>query len=353
MQLFAVGINHKKTPIEIREQFCLSNTEQELFLSELKNLPTVVEAFVLSTCNRVEVYAHVLKDHFSPLEIIRILFTIKKIKFKSEWSHYFYHYQGEESVRHLLRVASGLDSLIIGEKQILGQIKKSFELAQTKGMFSKCFNLLSNIAIRTGKKAHSETNIGTGGSSVSWAAITMAEKLLGTFADKSAVIIGAGKMGELAINQILNRGIRKLYLMNRTGAKADHLAEKHGVQAASFSEIRDILSEVDVCVCSASAPHFVLDVDLIDKVAALRNGRELVLLDISMPRNINPAVSNIRNVILTHIDDLQRVVENNMRIRMAAIDHVEGIIAEKISEFHRKMTKVTNLLDSQDTLVPH
>src|SRR3989338_1127663 len=166
--MIVVGINHKTAPIEVREKFFLSSLEQDMLLSELKCNPSVVEAFVLSTCNRTEVYANVLdeKNHFA--DFIRLLAAIKKQELSANTTQMFYNYTDKEALQHLLKVASGLDSLVLGEKQILGQIKNAVERAQTKGMFTKTFNILSNIAIRTGKKAQTETDISFGGSSVSW-----------------------------------------------------------------------------------------------------------------------------------------------------------------------------------------
>ena len=168
----------------------------------------------------------------------------------------FYTYSGKEALRHLLQVTSGLDSLVLGEKQILGQVKSAVERAQSKGMFTKTFNILSNIAIRTGKKAQNETDISFGGSSVSWAAVVMAEELLGSLNEKSFLIIGAGKMGEMAINQLHAKGASKIYLMNRTQENAEAVAKRYSGIPAAFPDIKEILTEVDVCVCSVGAPHY-------------------------------------------------------------------------------------------------
>jgi len=341
MNLIAVGINHKTAPIDIREKFFLNSMEQDLLLTELRCNPSILEAFVLSTCNRTEVYANVLatQNHFA--YFIRLLANIKKVKFISqETPRWFYVYTDKEMVRHLFRVTTGLDSLVLGEKQILGQVRDAFRRAETKVMFSKNFHILANLAIRSGKKAHSETDIGYGGSSVSWAAVMMAERLLGTLQDKSILIIGAGKMGELSLSQIHKKGIQKLYLMNRTEAIAKTLARQYRGIAVGFCDIKEVLSLVDACVCSASAPHYILEKGVIEKVMKLRNNRPLFLIDISMPRNIDPKAAKVKNVTLSHIDDLEKVVSETMRKRQEAVGCVEQMIEQKVGEFYQKLAKI-------------
>ena len=348
--MIVVGINHKIAPIQVREKFFLSSLEQDLFLSELKCDPSIVEAFVLSTCNRTEVYANVLdeRNHFSAL--IQLLAKIKKQEFSPETVRMFYSYTGKEALQHLLRVVCGLDSLVLGERQILGQVKTAVERAQGKGMFTKTFNILSNIAIRTGKKAQTETDISFGGSSVSWAALMMAEELLGNLKGKSFLIIGAGKMGEMAIGQIHSKGVSKIYLMNRTHETAEALASQYQGIPVAFSDIKEILTEVDVGVCSVGAPHYILEKSTVQKVMTLRNDRKLILLDISMPRNIDPQVATLQHVHLSCIDDLRQVVGETMRKRQAAVRVVEGIIRNKLNEFYEKLGKAQHPL-SQPPLV--
>ncbi|OGX27847.1 MAG: glutamyl-tRNA reductase [Omnitrophica WOR_2 bacterium RIFCSPHIGHO2_01_FULL_48_9] len=343
MNLIVVGLNHKTAPIDIREKFFLSSLEQDLLLSELRSNPSVVEAFTISTCNRTEVYVNGLSTEMFFDFIIRLICSVKRLNFTKDFHKYFYILNEQETVRHLLRVTSGLDSLVIGEKQILGQIKSAFEKAQEKTMFGKDFNILSNIAIRAGKKAQSETDISYGGSSVSWAAMVHAEKTLGTLEDKSVLIIGAGKMSELAVGQINSKGVKKIYLMNRTQEKAQNLSEKYSCIPSAFSEIKEILAEVDICICSVGAPHYILDRELVAKVLAHRQERRLIFIDISMPRNIDPQVATLDNVSLSHIDDLEKVVAETMRIRQAAIGKVEEIIENKLREYYQKINKIKEM----------
>lgn len=340
MAFVAIGINHKTTPIEVREKFCLNDTQQELLLSEFRSNPSVLGAFVLSTCNRVEIYLHTLNDSLSLKDVILLIGQIKKVSQLESHSSHFYFYKERKAVEHLLYVTTGLDSLVLGEKQILGQVKASLERSRMKGILSKQFNLLANLAIRTGKKAQSETEIGLGGSSISWAAIAMAEKILGNLKDKSLLTIGAGKMGDMAAQQIAQKGFKDFYLINRTKANADEVVKKCGGIASSFADIKEILAKVDVCISCADAPHYVLEKDVLEKVMPQRKGRRLLLIDISMPRNIDPSVSGVENVSLYEIDDLKAVVEENMKKRLEAAYEVEKIISSKLSEFYSKLQKL-------------
>lgn len=334
--IFSIGVSHKTAPLEVREKFYLTALQQDIVLSELKSNPAVLAAFVLSTCNRTEIYLHTLEDFSPAKKIIPLLAQTKKIKDPAVYHQFFYTYGDRQAVEHLLRVSTGLDSLVIGEKQILGQVKEAVERAREKAMLNKQFNILTNTAIRAGKKSQTETQIGFGGSSVSWAAIRKAEELFGTLRDKTILVIGAGEMSDLAVGHIQNKGFKKLFLMNRTHANAQELADKYGAEAVGFCDIKEILSQVDICICSSGAPHYVLEKETLQRVMPLRNEKPLILIDISMPRNIDPAVSEISNVRLYEIDDLKEVVDANMKIREKAVDQVEKIIADKLIEYYTK-----------------
>ncbi len=340
MHISVFGLNHKTAPIEIREKFYLTPIQQDLFLSELKSNPAVSEAFVLSTCNRTEVYLNCIEMPNTLDAVMKLILDVKKVEFTPELKSHFYAYSNESAVKHLLNVACGLDSMVLGEKQILGQVKTAVERSQHRQMFSRYFNILFNIAIRAAKKAQTETNISCGGSSVSWAAMALAEDILGSLEGASILIIGAGKMGELALNQIRNKGVKNIYLMNRTGSAAETLAESCDGIPVSFDDIKEVLSTIDVCVCAASAPHYILDKKIIEKVMLRRQNRKLILIDISMPRNIDPQVGHVPDVFLSCIDDMRKAVDQNMTRRQAAVSMVEQIIDEKLNAFYAKLDKL-------------
>ena len=339
MNITVFGLNHKTAPIEMREKFYLNPTQQDLLLSELRSNPAVVEAFVLSTCNRVEIYFSAINDDLEISSIISLVFKVKRIPPASECERYFYKFCGKDAVRHLFEVSTGIDSLIIGEDQILGQVKIAFQRAQGSRMFQRHFNILANMALNIGKKARRETNIAVGGSSISWAAVAKAEEVLGNLSGKSILVIGAGEMSELAVGHIQDRKFHKLYIMNRTQDNARALVHHYGGTAVPFCDLKEILQEVDICLCSAGAPHYLVEKDVVQRIMGQRNGRVLIFIDISMPRNIDPRVSGLDNVLLYQIDDLNAVVDASMAHRAQAILKVKSIIESKIEIFLEKIRK--------------
>ena len=337
MSIWMTGINHKTSSVGIREKFYLGETEQRLLLNGLKNDPAVIEAIVLSTCNRTEIYANLITE--SPDSLLKQLFRIKNLPQTSEALSYFYSYSQEEAVRQFFRVSTGLDSIILGEKQILGQVKNAIEVSRQEGMLNKEFNLLSRLAIRAGKLAQSSTQIGNGGSSVCWAAVKMAESLLGNLGGKNILIIGAGKMGDLTVKQFQDKNIGQFFIINRTQEKAEILAQQVGATAVSFGDIKDVLEIVDICICCSGCPHYLIEKSFVEKIMLSRAQRPLICIDISVPRNIEPAVQEIPGVNLISIDDLDKVVGENLSVRQAAVSQVEEIIDIKIDEFYAKLSK--------------
>lgn len=341
MYTVVVGINHKTAPIEIREKFFLTPIQQDLLLCELKNDVAVLEAMVIATCNRTEIYLNLLNPLKDNLKIIKLFSCIKKDDTLIEYINRFYVLSNELAVEHILKVACGLDSNILGEKQILGQVKSAFTRAKERGLLLKRFNILHNIAIRTGKKAQNETDIGYGGSSVSWAAIVKAEAELKSLEGKSALLIGAGKMSKLALEQIAQKGFKSLYLMNRTHNIAERLAKKHGGQAVPFADIKEVLNEIDVCICASGAPHYIIDKETVAKSTALN--KKIVFIDISMPRNIDPAIGQLPNIVYYDVDHLDGYIEANLLKRKASIKQVEQIISEKVTQYNSKIEKIQKL----------
>lgn len=341
MNILAAGINHKTSPIDIREAFYLTPIERELVLSELKNDPRITGAFTLSTCNRIEIYATSIEN--DPCVLMDVLFKVKRIPPNPQLKNHFYTFVNSQAINHLLRVVTGLDSLIIGEKQILGQVKEAFEFSRKQAMMSRTLNILSNLVVETGKKARHETQIDFGGSSISWAAVMMAQDILGSLQDKTVLVLGSGKMGALAMQQLNNKGVKKIYVMNRTAEKAQELAEENGGTPVAIWEMKDILRMTDVCICSASCSHYLINKDLVEQIIINREDRKLLFIDISMPRNIDPEVRHLKNVRLVEVDDLSHVIENNIQKRLSAVLVVEGLIAKKIDEFYRAIGKVSNI----------
>ena len=343
MEIITIGINHKSAPIEVREKLYMNSTQQDFLLSELKSNPAVIEAFVLSTCNRVEIYANVINECLNIPALIKLVFCIKKMPAAKHLEKYFYKHHGREAVRHLFEVSTGLDSLVIGEDQILGQVKIALKRSGELGMLGRYFNVLANTAIRVGKKARNETRINFGGTSISWAAVRKAEDILGSLQKRSILIIGAGEMSELAVGHIQNKQFKKLFVMNRTQDNAQGLAKRYGGEAVPFCDIKEILGIVDICMCSAGAPHYLIEKDIVARVMAARGNKPLVFIDISMPRNIDPRIADIACVLLFKLDDLQEVVRSTLSMRQKAIQEVHEMISLKLEEFQAKVRKLHHI----------
>ncbi len=346
MHLDVIGISHKTAPIEVREKFCLSAIEQELLLSQLKLRNEVLGAFVVSTCNRIEIYVDMVRSNLDAEFVLQTLFQVKKQKWHSDFKNYFYRQSKDNAIEHLFKVISSLDSLILGEKQILGQVKEAFAKAQESNMLSRALNLLCRVAVRMGKLAHEETEIGYGGTSVSWAAVNFSEKYLGSLSGKKVLLIGSGQMGELAAKQLTTRSLDTLYIMNRTRDKSMALAEKFQAEAVSFLELTRVLQDVNLCICAVNAPHYVVDREVMEHVMRHRTS-ELLLMDISMPRNIDPQVAQYDQLALFAIDDLGATLEQNYQRRKTAIKDVYSIIDRKISEFYTKLEKMKEFGSNQ------
>lgn len=339
-KIAVIGINHKRAPVEIRERFSLSQTEQKLLLSELKNRPDVIEAFVLSTCNRVEIYANLLNKSQNPYFLLDIVCKIKNIPSFEKFRQYFYCHTDDNAARHLFRVTSGLDSLIVGERQILGQVKDAVAQAAEACLLQKKFNILTNLAIWAGKKAQTQTDISTGGSSVGWAAVIQAEKSLGSLQNKTALVIGAGKMSRLALKQMSEKGLEKIYLINRTHEKALPLAENYKAQLTSLYDLKDVLTKTDVCISAVAAPHYIVGPDLLKSVMNARPDRPLTIIDIAVPRNVDPVCAQVAGIQLYTVDHLENVISQTLAKRQAAIADVERIIEQKLAGFYDKVQKI-------------
>jgi glutamyl-tRNA reductase len=339
MPLVLVGVNHKNCPIEIREKFFIQSTEKDLLLAEYRNDPRVLAVFVLSTCNRTEIYADLLSA--DPKILLDRFFSVKGIAPEAAHSELFYIHHEKDVVSHLFRVVTGLESLILGEQQILGQVKCAVAWAQSRRMLNRTFNILTNFVVETGKKVRRDTLIDAGGSSISWAAVAATQNILGPLDGKSFLVIGSGKMGQLAVQELKNKGISKIFIMNRTYEKAQELAKESGAQAVPFWQLRETLAAVDGCICSTRAPHFLLDKELMHSVMADCPRKQFAAVDISVPRNIDPHVASVKGVSLVTVDDLAFTVQDTAAKRQQAVAHVEQIIDVKIAEFYKALDKAS------------
>lgn len=333
MHIIMVGLNYKNAPVEIREKLTFDPSEIEGAMIELKGRKSVLENVIVSTCNRTEIYAVVDQVHTGRYYIKSFLSDWFGID-KEDFSPYLNIYEKDGAVEHIFRVACGLDSMVLGETQILGQVRSSFLTAQENETVGTIFNHLFKQAITVAKRAHSDTDIGANAVSVSYAAVELAKKIFGNLQDKHVLILGAGKMGELAVQNLHSNGVEKVTVMNRTLEKAETLANKFAGQAVSLKEMSCALTEADILISSTGAKDYVLTKEDMIHVEKIRRGRPLFMVDIAVPRDLDPAIQELENVFLYDIDDLQGIVQANLAERQKAAEAIELFIEEELVEFN-------------------
>lgn len=332
MHTIMVGLNYKTAPVEIREKLTFDPNDIAKAMKELKTKKSILENIIVSTCNRTEIYAVVDQIHTGRYYIKAFLSEWFGID-KEEFSPYLTIFESEGAVDHLFHVTCGLNSMVVGETQILGQIRSSFLSAQEEGTSGTVFNHLFKQAITLAKKAHSETEIGSNAVSVSYAAVELAKKIFGDLSSKNVLILGAGKMGELAVQNLYGSGVRKVTVMNRTFEKAQNLAEKFQGEAKTIEELQCALVDADIMISSTGAKGYVITKDMMQNVERMRKGRPLFMVDIAVPRDLDPALAELESIFLYDIDDLEGIVEANMQERMVAADAIELMIEAEIVEF--------------------
>lgn len=334
MHLLVLGLNHKTASVEIREKFSFAPEKIQAALQQLHDYPAIEEDLLLSTCNRMEIWVIAQTVAQGKASMIRFLEDFQQAKLTPlQIEEQFYFYVGHAAVDHLFGVAAGLDSLVLGEGQILGQLKEVYEeacKAETNGLF---LNSLFKKAINVGKKVRRMTGIGENAISVSTVAVDLAKKFLGNLTEQKVLILGAGEMGELTAKSLAVRGVKSIIVANRNFERAKALADAFLGQAIHFEEVGQYLKEVDIVISSTGAPHYVLCCDQIREAAAARKGKRFFLIDIAVPRDIDPAIAKIPGVALYDIDDLKIVMEENMKQRQQEAEKALQIIAEEISDF--------------------
>ncbi|MFS0861751.1 glutamyl-tRNA reductase [Fredinandcohnia sp. 179-A 10B2 NHS] len=332
MHTIMVGLNYKTAPVEIREKLTFDPNDIAKAMKELKTKKSILENIIVSTCNRTEIYAVVDQVHTGRYYIKAFLSEWFGID-KEEFSPYLTIFENEGAVDHLFHVTCGLNSMVVGETQILGQIRSSFLSAQEDGTSGTVFNHLFKQAVTLAKKAHSETEIGSNAVSVSYAAVELAKKIFGDLSSKNVLILGAGKMGELAVQNLYGSGVKKVTVMNRTFEKAKNLAEKFQGEAKTIEELQCALVDADIMISSTGAKGYVITKDMMQNVERMRKGRPLFMVDIAVPRDLDPALAELESIFLYDIDDLEGIVEANMQERMVAAEAIEVMIEAEIVEF--------------------
>ncbi|MDA1668207.1 glutamyl-tRNA reductase [Bacillus cereus] len=332
MHILVVSVNYRTAPVEFREKLTFQAAELERAMTTLQNQKSVLENVIVSTCNRTEIYAVVDQLHTGRYYIKKFLADWFQLEIE-EVAPYLTIFEHDGAIDHLFRVTCGLDSMVVGETQILGQIKDSFLEAQQVKATGTIFNELFKQVITLAKRAHSETTIGESAMSVSYAAVELGKKIFGELTDCHVLILGAGKMGELALQNLYGSGARKVTVMNRTLSKAEVMAEKYMGHAKSLSELQCALLEADILISSTGASDYVITKEMMTKVEKMRSGRPLFMVDIAVPRDIDPAIDELEGSFLYDIDDLQGVVEANRAERLKEAEKIQFMIEEEIVLF--------------------
>lgn len=346
MNILAVGVNHKTADVEIREKIAFNKKEFENAVLGIKSLPEINEVVILSTCNRVEIYA-VVKDIKKAQTAIKDFIAVFHGVGRNTLETSFFTYENLNAVRHILRVASSLDSMIIGEPQILGQIKNAFEFALSKKTTGVMLNELFKKALSVAKRVRTETKIAENAVSVSFAAVELAKKIFKDLSTKSVLLLGAGEMAELAAKHLINCGVKDIVFSNRTHEKGCALAEELKCRTVRFENFVQELLTTDIVICSTGAPSYILSKNQMQKTMKERKNEPMFIIDISVPRNIDPEINTINNVYLYDIDDLQGTVDTNKLERRKEAEKAEAIINEETEKFHEWHAS----LDSVPTIV--
>jgi glutamyl-tRNA reductase len=333
MQIITLGINHNTAPIQLREQLALGEEEIRATLSSLASATATypfAELVILSTCNRTELYA--VSSFMALAELEAFLSDASGVPVQQFRAH-AYRYENLEAARHLFDVAAGLDSLVIGEPQILGQIVRALELSRGQNMAGPVLNRLFQAAIHAGKRARTETNISRNPASVSSLAASLAERVIHPLAEAQIVILGAGEMAELAVEALRKRGAQKILVVNRTLERAHAIADRWGADIATFENLESALLSADILISSTGAPHLILTERMVSEAMDSRKQRPLALIDIAVPRDIDPDAARIPHVKLYDIDNLNAKLEGALAERMAEAPQVKNILEEELELF--------------------
>ena len=336
MKLSLTGLNHNSAPVEVREKLAFQPDLLATAVAELRHTPGVQESVILSTCNRVEI-AVTADDELDTSEAMSdFLARIRHVD--PQWlRQYLYHHHGNDAIRHLFRVASSLDSMVLGEPQILGQLKDAYEVAKSQGTLSGFLDTVMTRAFGAAKRVRTETEIGQNAVSISYAAVELARQIFGSLRGKKVILIGAGKMSELAARHLERNGVSEIAVTNRSPERAKAMAELFRGRIVDFKDFTSALPEMDVVIASTGAPHFILTREDMKRVIGARRNRPMFLIDIAVPRNIEPSVNELDNVFLYDIDDLRTAVEGNRKGRENEAQAAELIVADEVE---RTLTKL-------------
>jgi glutamyl-tRNA reductase len=336
MNLTLLGINHRSAPVEVRERMNIPAAELTDAVSDLVHRAGIREGMILSTCNRVEVTTSA-EDEVDAESIIRNFLADHHHCDLGPFAHFFYRLRQQDVVKHLFRVASSLDSMILGEPQILGQIKQAYATARTAGAMNGTLNDVMNQALAVAKRVRRETALGSAAVSVSYAAVELAKKIFGGLQDKTIFVVGAGKMSELAAKHLLSSGASNILVSNRTYDRAVELAAAFHGTPVPFEHLYEHLSQADIVISSTGSPQTIINKSQVEKLLSARKNRPIFFVDIAVPRDVDPAVNELDNVFVYDIDDLGHVVEANKKQREREAVWAEEIIQMEVQKTLKRL----------------
>lgn len=345
MKIFVAGLSYKTAPVELREKLAVHASRLHCHGCRLKIGANLSEVVLLSTCNRVEIYGVTPKVNGN----VHNIFQHLSASLNEDLSPYIYVKEGSQAVHHLFSVASGMDSMVIGETEITGQVKHAYQTAQQAKLTGRVLNRVFQTALQTAKEIRTQTHIGRGATSVGSVAVELAERIFKDLANKTVLIVGAGKMGEACVRHLAKRGASSVLVSNRSFERAQLLAAEIGGRAIRFDDCLTAMGDADIVVTSTGCPHTILHREGIEKVMAGRRNRPLVLVDIAVPRNIDPDVQQINNVYLYDVDDLEVIVRENVKHREEEVARCSGIITTRTEAVLAKVAPAPDRTYETDT----
>lgn len=334
-EIVIVGLNHRSAPIEVRESVAFENAYLHEALEKLQRFSSVQEGVILSTCNRVEVVAAAIDSRLACADISAFLADQKKHRNPAALEDHVYTYRGADAVRHLFRVAASLDSMVVGEPQILGQLKEHYDMAQKAGTVGTILHRLFHRSFSVAKRVRTETGIGGGAVSVTSVALDLAKRIFDRFDDKTVMLIGAGKTGSSMARLLQNNGARSLMVTNRTFERAVQLAERIQGNPIRFEDFSEYLKMADLVIGCTGAPTTLIDASEVERVLRERKHKAMLFIDIGDRRNFDANINDLDNAYLYNIDDLKSVAEENLQERSNEANKAEGIVHEEVQSFVR------------------
>jgi glutamyl-tRNA reductase len=332
MGCFILGVNHKSCPVEVRERLHFTSRKLQDGLVYAKNRAQFSEAMILSTCNRVEFYGYTDSEDFQEEGFFALMKEIHGVD-RRDFEHYLYRYQGSEALRHLFRVAAGLDSLVIGENEILGQLREAFQAAQSFGCLGSRLYRLAEKALKLGKDARAETHINRGAISIPSVAVKLAEKVFGRFTSEHVMVLGTGEMAALTVKNLKNAGASIRYVVSHSQERAGKLTAECGGEWVPFEMWEEKIPAVDIFITATSCPYPIVKCEQVKKIMDERRHRPIFLIDIAVPRNVDPGVSQLDSVYLYNVDDLKSVADRNLKERSREIGKVEIMIDKAMTHY--------------------